>query len=195
MNCKKTSKKSTRSFYHQDPNDPKTYAGRKRPRVRLNGLGDDGLPMTPNRFNSHRILNIYFVWGFASVAIGVIISVLSFFQGGMLNPWSMISTGGSTINGIEVSLIFRLEALYAMISGALFFSISFLGFSWLYDKQPLSTPRNWLSINIAFALGWILFCILSLGFPEPLSIIAIILSILFIKFSSGVEQDKLNSNK
>ncbi len=162
----------------------------KRERVRLGGLGDDGLVMTPNRMNSHRILNIYFIWGLALVVIGAIVSVLSYFQGGSFDPSTMVASGGATINGIELQTLLRFEALYALISGSIFFGTSFLGFSWLYDKQPLSTSRKWLIVNNAISLGWCVFWILTLNVPEPLSLIEFVLAALFIKFSNGVESDK-----
>lgn len=73
------------AFSRQDPYDPRTYAGRKHERVSLGGVGDDGLPMTRSRLNTHRTLNVFFIWGLACVAIGVITGAASFFQGGAIN--------------------------------------------------------------------------------------------------------------
>lgn len=189
-NHKRKKESNSNPFYHQDINDPRTYAGRRRPKVKLGGLGDDGLMMTPNRMNSHRLFNGFFIWGFLSVAIGVILAISSFLQGATLDPWSMISEGGATVNGIEIALLLRLEALFAMITGAVFFGTSFLGFGWLYDKQPLSTSKKWIILNSTLAVGWFSFFIASVNIPEPLSIIIFISTILYIKFTSGVERDK-----
>lgn len=76
------------TFLQVAPNNPRTYAGRKRPRVRLGEPGDDGKIMTKNRLNTHRILNVYFLWGLGAVALGVIAAAAAFFQRStIVGPW------------------------------------------------------------------------------------------------------------
>ena len=178
------------AFFRQDPNDPRTYAGRKREHVHLGGLGDDGLLMTRNRMNAHRILNICFVGGLLFVAVGVALTVSSLFQGATIDACTMKSSGGPVFNGIELATALRLEALYAIIIGTLLFSTSFIGFHWLYDKQPLSTAQTWSRFTMVLSLGWAVFFLTTFSFPDPLSLIAIIILICFAVFSSRVERDK-----
>lgn len=69
---------------------------------------------------------MFFVGGFCFVAIGVAVAATSFFQDGKLDARTMISAGGNTFNRVELPLVLRLEALYAMIAGALFLETAFL---------------------------------------------------------------------
>lgn len=176
-------------FYRQDPNDPRTYAGRKRPRVRLGEPGDDGKIMTKNRLNTHRVLNVYFLWGLGAVALGVIAAAGAFFQGSTIDAWTMVSAGGSTIQGFNTSMLLRLEALYAIISGTLFFGSSFLGFTWLYDEGILSTSRKWSTLNMCITIGWQTFFISTIHMVDPISLISFVVLVCFLYFSAKTEKE------
>lgn len=177
-------------FTRQDENDPRTYAGRKRERVRLGGVGDDGLPMTRNRLNAHRTLNVFFIWGLACVAIGAIAGAASFFQGGTIDGWTMVSSGGALLNGIELPTLLRFEGLYCLITGAVFFGSSFLGFSWLYDGAPRSATSKWVSANVVIAVIWQATALYNVQLIEPVSLISLVALACFAWFSHGVEQER-----
>lgn len=176
-------------FYRQDPSDPRTYAGRKRPRVRLGEPGDDGKIMTRNRLNSHRVLNVFFLWGLGAVALGVIAAIAAFFQGSTIDAWTMVSTGGNTIQGINASMLLRFESLYAIISGTLFFGSSFLGFTWLYDGGVLSTSRKWSTVNLCITIGWQTFCISTIHLVDPISLISFVMLVWFVYSSAKTEKE------
>lgn len=183
------SSRTKTDFYRQDPRDPHTYAGRKRPRVRLGEPGDDGKIMTKNRLNTHRVLNAFFIWGLGSVVIGVIAAAAAFFQGGSIDAWSMVSTGGANIQGFDVSVLLRFEALYAIVSGTLFFGSSFLGFTWLYDGGILSTSRKWSILNMGITIGWQAFVVSNLHIVDPVSLIAFVILVCYGYFSTQTEQE------
>lgn len=177
-------------FSRQDPHDPRTYAGRKRERVRLGGVGDDGLPMTRSRLNTHRTLNVFFIWGLACVAIGVIAGAASFFQGGTIDGWSMVSSGGTLFHGIELPTLLRFEGLYCLMTGAVFFGTSFLGFSWLYDGAPRSATTKWMSANVVIAVIWQATALYNVHVAEPVSAVSLVILACFAWFSHKVEQEK-----
>lgn len=146
--------------------------------------------MTKSRTSAHNLFNCFFVGGFCFVAIGAVVAATSFFQGEKLDAWTMISVAGNTFNGVELPLILRLEALYAMIAGALFLGSSFLGFTWLYDKEVLSTVRKWSILNMCLAIGWQSFFFSTIQIPDPISLIAFGFLVAFFLIANKVEEEK-----
>lgn len=156
-------------------------------------IGDDGFSMTPIRTRMHHALNAMFIWGIVCALAGGACALIAYAQGqqfggfeGDFASFDIKAYGGNMINGYSVATILRAESILLMTSAVLSVVINIQGFRWFYDRHRATL---WVSLASVLALSsivWQALFISMTGFPDPASLITIILIVLLIVFMRQV---------
>lgn len=104
-------------------------------------IGDDGYSMTPVRSRMHNIWNGYFIYAAICAVWGCVCMVSAWFTGETFTSWELTTTGGMMINGIQLSLVLRIEALICLWTAVISVVLNIKGFHWMYDRDESTLFR------------------------------------------------------
>ena len=135
-----------------------------------NVLGDDGYAMTKARKRLHRIFDAWFIYIFVMCVIGFVLMVLAYQQGAQFQDWNLVQKGGNQLNGWDMALLMRLQALLCVFTAVFSALINLFGFRWMYDRtSPVAVFSMFIVLGLA-SLGYFCFGMFGVQSPEPLSL-------------------------
>lgn len=140
-----------------------------------NLIGDDGYELTPARKRMHFIFDAFFVVGLIAAIVCLACIVISYFQGQDYSYIELQATGGTLVNGWELALLLRVEALYCLSLAIVLISSNIIGFHWLYERGSAKKVLILLGFEAVVSLGVALFFIGWVHFIEPVSFVCFFL--------------------
>lgn len=156
-------------------------------------IGDDGYSMTPVRSRMHHTLNAMFIWGILCALGGAACAIIAYAQGqqfggfeGDFATFDLETYGGNMINGYSVATILRVEGIVLMVSAVLSVIINIQGFRWFYDRKPATLCGTLMGFLAITSVAWQATFISMTGFPDPATLINLILLILLVVFMRQV---------
>ena len=162
-----------------------------------NRIGDDGYVMTPVRKRMHTMFNAAFVWGIICVLIAVVCTILAYAQGqqyggfsGDFASFDLEVTGGNMINGYSVGTLLRVEAIVLLFTGIMGPVMSIQGFHWFYDRRPARALAIVMGLVAVACIGYEISLLGTVGFPDPASLITLIMLVLIVVFMRQVEAER-----
>lgn len=155
-----------------------------------NRIGDDGYVMTKARMRLHHLYNGCFILMVVSFLIAVVFIALSYFQGQQLTEWELVAYGGNQFNGWSVANMLRIEALYLLFVTAICLFANIKGMGWLYDGAPLKPVRATMFVMGIVSAVYFVVAVFTVGIPEPVSLIMVVIAALMSKFIVDVANEK-----
>lgn len=158
-------------------------------------IGDDGYPMTPTRTRMHRIFNAFFVWAVLVIVWGLFCCVFAYFQGQDYSFYELVATGGTQLNGFDFAFLLRMEALCALATAILSIALNFIGFTWMYDSEPVKKTLVLLAILGIASVAFEAAALIIVGMPDPICIVNITLAALAFLTMGSVTAEKPTLSK
>lgn len=165
-------------------------------------IGDDGYSMTPIRSRMHNTFNAMFIWGIVCALAGAACAIIAYAQGqqfggfeGDFATFDIVAYGGNMVNGHSVATILRAESIVLLTSAVLSVVINIQGFRWFYDYHRATV---WISLLVVLGLTsivWQALFISMVGFPDPATLITIILLVLLLVFMRQVVAERPSLKK
>ncbi len=161
-------------------------------------IGDDGYSMTPIRSRMHTLFNGALVWGIVCALLAVACMVLAYAQGQTfsgngandLAGFELVVSGGNMINGFSMGTMLRYEALLGLVTACFFPFINVKGFQWFYDRGS-ARPLYILMIIVAvLSITYQMIIVTTVGIPEPLTLISLVLLLLIVVTMRQVENER-----
>lgn len=156
-------------------------------------IGDDGYPMTPVRSRMHHTFNAMFIWGIVCALGGAACAIIAYAQGqqfggfeGDFATFDIETYGGNMINGHSVATILRIESIVLMASAVLSVIINIQGFRWFYDRKPATMCGTLMGILAIASIAWQVAFISMTGFPDPATLVTLVLLVLLVAFMRQV---------
>lgn len=177
--------------YRSNGNDDKP----RKPEVILydkqgNKLGDDGLPMTKTRRRMHRIFDAWFIYLFVMLVAALAFMILGYLQGAQYTDWNLVQQGGNQLNGWDLAMLFRLEALLCLFTAVFSALINLFGFRWFYDSKPVgSVIVMFLVLGLA-CIGYTVFGFTAVQSPEPVSLITLCFILVTFTTMKAVDAER-----
>ena len=155
-----------------------------------NILGDDGFPMTQTRRRMHRIWDAWFIYVIIMVVIGFLSMIFAYLQGAQYTSWELVQVGGNQLNGWDMALLLRLEALLCLFSAVFAALISIFGFRWFYDKGSSAVIYGMLFSLGFVSAGYLVYAVTAVGTLEPLSLVNISLILVTLLTMKAVKVER-----
>ncbi|MFR7745994.1 MAG: hypothetical protein ACLU06_00960 [Eggerthellaceae bacterium] len=156
-------------------------------------IGDDGYSMTPKRSRLHTMLNVVFVWGIICALGAVACAVIAFAQGqqyggfhGDFASFDLEVYGGNMINGYSVATLLRVEGILCLLTAIFGPVISIQAFHWFYDRRPVKVTAIMMSLLALACIGYEISLLVTVGLPDPVCLITLIMLILIAVFMRQV---------
>ena len=153
-------------------------------------IGDDGFIMTTARLRLHHLYNPFFFLMCASFVGAAICLISSYFQNQTITDLEFIWVGGNLFNGYSVGTLLRIEALYLLYLTVLFLFSNQKGMAWMYDNKPMKPVRTLALLMIIPSAVYFLVSLVFVDIPEPVSLVAIVLGVLNVRFVADVDRER-----
>lgn len=160
-------------------------------------IGDDGYPMTPARLRMHHCINAMFIWGIICALCGAACAIFAYAQGqqyggfsGDFATFNLETYGGNMINGHSVATLLRVEGIVLMLSGILSVVVNFQAFRWFYDRKPFAMTATLMVFIAITSIVWQTTFTPMTGFPDPATLINLVLLVLLIVFMRQVNVER-----
>ncbi len=153
-------------------------------------IGDDGYPMTPIRTRMHHLWNGFFIYAAVCAVWGCVCMVSAWFTGEQFTSWELTTAGGAQINGIQLSLVLRIEALVCLWTAVISVVLNIKGFHWMYDGDDSTLFRVLFYGLLAVAVVIDVVALAMIHLPSPACTVTIIYVLITFFTMKKVEEER-----